>query len=93
MPFFPETVPKPLTANNAPPYQAVFKHVPISGQFQRRGDTTVYVKLGKGTYSKFSDAKWTKHGYRVQVGNILTVANKSENVYPVGVDVEQNPFD
>jgi hypothetical protein len=93
MPIFPETFPRPLSSPQTPPFQAVFKHVPVWGQFRRRNDTTDYVKLSKGTYSKFSDARWTRHGYRVQVGAILTIANKSELVYPVGRDIEQNPFD
>ena len=92
MPIFPETFPEPRQSPQTPPFQAVFKHVPIGGQFKRRNDTTEYVKLSKGTYSKFSDAKFTKHGLRVQTGAILTIANKSENVYPTGRDVRQDPF-
>lgn len=85
--------PTPRSSELQPPFQAVFKHVPIGGQFKRRNDTTEYVKLSKGTYSKFSDAKFTKHGYRIQVGQVLTIPNKSENVYPVGRDIRQNTFD
>ena len=93
MPIFPETFPVPLSSPQTPPFQAVFKHVPIGGQFKRRNDTTVYEKLTHKTYCVFSIRKFTKHGYEVFTGTPFTIPDVRENVYPVGRDVRQNTFD